>query len=75
MTGVRHWIGVVHWYLRELTGEADYDHYLAQQAGRAPGHPPVQGPEQGPVPAVLSRREFEDRRWADRERTPGNRCC
>jgi uncharacterized short protein YbdD (DUF466 family) len=58
-TGVRRWLAVLHWYLREITGEADYDHYLAR-AGDAP---------------VMSRREFEQRRWADQERTPGNRCC
>lgn len=66
-SGVRGWIGVVHWYLREITGEADYDHYLAAQARHAPLHEAV--------PVVMSRREFEQRRWADKERTPGSRCC
>jgi uncharacterized short protein YbdD (DUF466 family) len=54
----------VRWYLGELTGEADYDHYLLR-------HRQLTGSPAG----ALSRREFERRRWDDRAATAGNRCC
>lgn len=63
MTRLRRWARAVHWYLREVTGEADYDRYLARHAAL---HPQT---------CAMTRREFERRRWADRSRTPGNRCC
>ncbi|NMI00427.1 YbdD/YjiX family protein [Pseudonocardia acidicola] len=53
----------VRWYLRELTGEAQYDHYLARHAREHPGHPP------------MSRREFERRRIDRADARPGSRCC
>jgi Uncharacterized small protein len=51
------------WYLRELTGESAYDHYLARHARTHPDRPP------------LSRREFERRRLDAAEVAPGSRCC
>jgi hypothetical protein len=36
VSGVRRLLGFVHWYLRELTGEAEYDHYLDRR-GDHPG--------------------------------------
>ena len=43
MTAVARWLRGLHWYLREMIGEADYDHYRAAHPGCA----------------VLSRRDFE----------------
>jgi uncharacterized short protein YbdD (DUF466 family) len=57
---VRAWRGV-RWYLREFTGEARWDDYLAHCTEH--GHEPV------------SRREFERRRSDALERTPVSRCC
>ena len=57
---VRAWQGV-RWYLREFTGEARWDDYLAHCADH--GHQPV------------SRREFERRRADALERNPVSRCC
>ena len=51
------------WYLREVSGEGDYDRYLA----RARLH-------QADA-AILSRREFERRKTRAREAHPGARCC
>ena len=51
----------VRWYLREWSGEARWDDYLAECA--AHGHAPV------------SRREFERRRADARESAPMSRCC
>jgi uncharacterized short protein YbdD (DUF466 family) len=51
----------VRWYVRELTGEARWDDYLAECA--AFDEPP------------MSRREFERRRDHEREHRPGGRCC
>ncbi len=51
----------VHWYLKELTGEAAWDRYVEHCA--AHGHVPV------------SRREFERRRADAREANPVSRCC
>lgn len=53
----------VTWYLRELTGEADYDRYV--------DHCKVYGSEVPPV----SREQFERLRWEDRAASPGTRCC
>jgi uncharacterized short protein YbdD (DUF466 family) len=60
---VRRWARAVHWYLRELVGETEYDRYLERHAAVHPGQ------------CVLSRREFERSRWEQKARTPGNRCC
>lgn len=51
----------VHWYLKELTGEADWDRYLERCAEH--GHTP------------MTRREFERRRSDEAERNPISRCC
>jgi uncharacterized short protein YbdD (DUF466 family) len=56
------WRGV-RWYLRELTGETQYDRYLERHAREHGGAPP------------LSRREFERRRIAAADAKPGSRCC
>jgi uncharacterized short protein YbdD (DUF466 family) len=51
------------WYLKELTGECDYDRYVEHQRRNHPDAP------------VLSRREFERRRMEARYNHPGTRCC
>ena len=51
----------VHWYLKELTGEASWDHYLEHCAEH--GHTP------------MSRREFERQRADAAEANPISRCC
>ena len=49
------------WYLREATGEAKWDAYVADCASR------------GATP--MSRREFERHRSDHREANPQSRCC
>ncbi|HEY6795167.1 MAG TPA: YbdD/YjiX family protein [Kineosporiaceae bacterium] len=64
--GWSRWVGplrAVRWYLRELTGEAGYDHYLARHASVHPGERP------------MTRREFEAWRWTEQANSPGTRCC
>ena len=51
----------VRWYLREWSGEARWDDYLAHCTRH--GHRPV------------SRREFERQRADAAERSPVSRCC
>ena len=51
----------VRWYLREVTGEAKWDGYLARCA------------EEGRTP--MSRREYERHRADHKERTAQGRCC
>ena len=51
------------WYLRQVSGEADYDRYVANVQRRHPGAP------------TLSRREFERRRMRAREDDRHPRCC
>jgi uncharacterized short protein YbdD (DUF466 family) len=51
------------WYLREVSGEADYDRYAADSRARHP------------AAAMLSRREFERRRMKLREDGTHPRCC
>jgi uncharacterized short protein YbdD (DUF466 family) len=51
------------WYLKELTGEHDYDRYLERHRH---AHPDA---------AALSRREFERRRMDERDSNPRVRCC
>lgn len=63
---VRHWTrGVrwIRWYLRELTGEAEYDRYCAHHRRRHPDAP------------LPSRREYEVLRTHHRENHPQSRCC
>ena len=49
------------WYLRQVTGEAKWDEYVARcrAEGRAP----------------MTRREFERHRADAREHDPRSRCC
>jgi uncharacterized short protein YbdD (DUF466 family) len=51
------------WYLREVSGEADYDRYVAHARRDHQDAP------------VLSRRDFERRRMREREANPTARCC
>lgn len=60
---MRRWLRAVHWYLREVSGEADYDRYRNRHAELHPGAP------------ALGRAEFERRRWELRATTPATRCC
>ena len=48
---------------------------LVARARHSAAHEATSGPVLGAASVVMSRREFEQRRWADKERTPGNRCC
>ena len=56
-------IKAIVWYVREVSGENDYGHYVAHMR-RLHGDAPV-----------LSRREFERRKASAREATPAARCC
>jgi len=60
---VRRAVGGILWYLREVSGEGDYDRYVAH-ARRHHGEA-----------LVLSRRDFERRRTKEREANPRARCC
>jgi len=51
------------WYLREVSGDADYDRYVANAQRRHPEAP------------MLSRREFERRRMSSREDGNHPHCC
>lgn len=53
----------VRWYLRELTGEAQYDRYCERHRGHHP---------HAPLP---TRREYEVLRTLHRETHPQSRCC
>jgi uncharacterized short protein YbdD (DUF466 family) len=57
------WARAVRWYLRELTGEAEYDRHCERHRRRHPGAP------------VPTRREYEVLRAARREARPQGRCC
>jgi uncharacterized short protein YbdD (DUF466 family) len=59
----RRWTRAVRWYLRELTGEAEYDRYRERHLR----HHPL-----APVP---TRREYEVLRTRHREAHPQGRCC
>jgi uncharacterized short protein YbdD (DUF466 family) len=59
-TVARAWRGV-RWYLKEFTGEARWDDYLAHCAEH--GHTP------------MSRYEFERQRTDAAEKNPISRCC
>ena len=58
----RAWNGL-RWYLRELTGETQYDRYLERHAREHAGAAP------------LTRREFERQRIDRADAKPGSRCC
>lgn len=59
----RRLFGLVRWYLRELTGEAAYGHYLDRHRRTHPGTP------------ALPRREFERLRTDRGDENPRARCC
>ncbi|MBB6351035.1 YbdD/YjiX family protein [Nonomuraea muscovyensis] len=56
-------LGLVRWYLRELTGEAGYDRYVERHRRTHPREP------------ALSRREYERHRASRLDENPGTRCC
>ncbi|WP_329381802.1 YbdD/YjiX family protein [Streptomyces sp. NBC_01716] len=62
---VRHAVGRIRWYVRELTGESAYDHYVAHTRACDPTTEP------------MTRRAFERERMDVREADPreGFRCC
>ena len=62
MTVKQVWAGVC-WYLREVSGESAYDHYVTHMR-----HEHLDQP-------VMSRRDFERRRQDAREENPRARCC
>ncbi|MGI5491537.1 YbdD/YjiX family protein [Microtetraspora malaysiensis] len=55
-------LSFVRWYLREISGEAEYDRYLERHRAHSPTPP-------------LSRREYERLRIDRRDADPGARCC
>ncbi|MFE1246999.1 YbdD/YjiX family protein [Streptomyces sp. NPDC058735] len=57
------WLRTVHWYVRELTGEAEYDRYCERYRRHHP---------QAPVP---TRREYQVQRALHQETHPQSRCC
>ena len=61
MNGVMRFACMLRWYVRQFTGEAKWDEYVAECA--AVGERP------------MTRREFEHRRDHQREHAPGARCC
>ena len=61
MNGVMRFARMLRWYVRQFTGEANWDEYVAECA--AVGERP------------MTRREFERRRDHQREHAPGARCC
>ncbi|WP_234539609.1 YbdD/YjiX family protein [Streptomyces shenzhenensis] len=60
---MRTWARAVRWYLRELTGETEYDRYCERQARHHP---------RAPLP---TRREYQVLRTLHRETHPQGRCC
>ena len=62
MRAVR-WVQAVRWYLRELTGEAEYDRYCEQHRRHHP---------YAPVPTY---RQYQQQRTVHQETHPKNSCC
>jgi len=60
---VRRFLGFLRWYLRELTGEAEYDRHVERHRRTRPGTP------------VPTRREYERLRRDRQETGPSTRCC
>ena len=60
---VREAVGRLAWYLREVSGENDYDRYVEHRRRAHPGAP------------VPTRREFERERMDERDRNPRALCC
>jgi uncharacterized short protein YbdD (DUF466 family) len=63
MTTVRKVLSAVRWYLRELTGEAEYDRYCDRHR------------RHHPLATVPTRREYEWMRTAQRASDAPGRCC
>ncbi|MFJ9636369.1 YbdD/YjiX family protein [Streptomyces sp. NPDC101178] len=65
LADVRRVAGRIRWYVREMTGEATYDRYVAHARSHDPDAP------------VMTRRAFERDRTDAREADPreGFRCC
>jgi uncharacterized short protein YbdD (DUF466 family) len=60
---LRRFFATIRWYVRELTGEAAYDHYVERHRRLHPEVP------------VLSRRDFEHQRCDRRDDNPTASCC
>ena len=60
---VREAIGMVTWYLKEVSGEADYDRYVAHRREEHSDEP------------VMCRADWERLRQDERDRNPRARCC
>ncbi|MEW1722213.1 YbdD/YjiX family protein [Streptomyces sp. NPDC093109] len=62
---LRHLASRIRWYVRELTGESAYDHYVTHTRTHAP------------TAQIMDRRTFERTRTDAREADPreGFRCC
>ena len=60
---VKEAIGKVGWYLREVSGESDYERWVEHRREQHPGEP------------AMSRRDFECRRMDERDSNPRARCC
>ena len=56
-------VDAILWYLREVSGEGDYDRYVAHARRNHADAP------------VLSRRDFERNKTKERETNPRARCC
>ncbi|MDX5565093.1 YbdD/YjiX family protein [Streptomyces sp. ID05-04B] len=57
------WARAVRWYLRELTGEGEYDRYCERRR------------RHHPLAAVPTPREYQALRSRHREEHPQSRCC
>ncbi|AMW14851.1 hypothetical protein A4E84_38570 [Streptomyces qaidamensis] len=60
---IRHWARAVRWYLRELTGEAQYDRHCERHRLHHPLTP------------VPTRREYQVLRTRHQEARTHSRCC
>lgn len=60
---VREAVRNVTWYLKEVSGESDYDRWVAHRREHHPGDP------------VMPRRDYESRRMDERDSNPRARCC
>ncbi|MFF6880766.1 CstA-like transporter-associated (seleno)protein [Streptomyces sp. NPDC012474] len=60
---IRHWMRAVRWYLRELTGEAEYDRHCERHRRHHPLDP------------VPTRREYQVLRTRHQEARTHSRCC
>ncbi|WP_432118841.1 CstA-like transporter-associated (seleno)protein [Streptomyces sp. bgisy032] len=63
MNTVRRMLGIVLWYVRELSGETEYDRYCERHRRHHP---------HAPLP---TRREYQRMRTARRECESPGRCC